>query len=97
MPWNPTTPSHVKVVEQIEVAGKALGMQLLMTPVRTVDDFEQAFSNMKSAMVDGFLVPPSLLTNSQPRPLAELGLRYRLPGMFGNKQGRCRWLDELWG
>jgi putative tryptophan/tyrosine transport system substrate-binding protein len=34
---------------------------------------------------DGFLVPSSPLTNSQPAPLAELGLRYRLPGMLGNK------------
>jgi putative tryptophan/tyrosine transport system substrate-binding protein len=40
---------------------------------------------MKSALANGFLVPPSPLTNSQPGPLAELGLRYRLPGMFGNK------------
>jgi putative ABC transport system substrate-binding protein len=83
--WNPTTPSHVRVVEQIEVAGKALDVQLLMTPVRTVADFEPAFSNMKSAAAGGFLVPPSPLTNSHPGPLAELALRYRLPGMFGNK------------
>ena len=34
---------------------------------------------------DGFLVPSSPLTNSQPVALAELGLKYRLPGMFGNK------------
>jgi putative ABC transport system substrate-binding protein len=83
--WNPTTPSHVKVVNEIEVAGKSLGLQLLMTPVRTVEDFEQAFSTMARERAYGFLVPPSPLTNSQPIPLAELGLRYRLPGMFGNK------------
>jgi putative tryptophan/tyrosine transport system substrate-binding protein len=83
--WNPTTPSHFKVVELVAATGKMLGVQLLMTPIRTEDDFEQAFANMKSAMADGFLVPPSPLTNSQPGPLAELGLRYRLPGMFGNK------------
>jgi putative ABC transport system substrate-binding protein len=32
--WNPTTPSHVKVVSEIEVAAKTLGVQLLMTPDR---------------------------------------------------------------
>jgi putative ABC transport system substrate-binding protein len=83
--WNPTTPSHVKVVNEIEVAGKTLGVQLLMTPVQTIDDFEAAFSIMRRERADGFLVPPSPLTNSQPRPLAELGLKFRLPGMFGNK------------
>jgi putative ABC transport system substrate-binding protein len=83
--WNPTTPSHIKVVNEIEAAGKTLGVQLLMTPVRTVEDFDAAFSTMAQRRADGFLVPPSPLTNSQPVPLAELGLRYRLPGMFGNK------------
>jgi putative ABC transport system substrate-binding protein len=56
-----------------------------MTPVQTIDDFEGAFSIMRRERADGFLVPPSPLTNSQPRPLAELGLKFRLPGMFGNK------------
>src|ERR1700722_1835829 len=83
--WNPTTPSHVKVVDGIEVAAKSLAVQLLMTPVRTVEDFASAFSTMKREAADGFLVPPSPLTNSQPVALAELGLSYRLPGMFGNK------------
>ena len=83
--WNPTTPSHVKVVDAIEVAGKSLGVQLLMTPVRAVEDFDGAFSIMRRERADGFLVPPSPLTNSRPTPLAELGLKYRLPGMFGNK------------
>jgi putative ABC transport system substrate-binding protein len=83
--WNPTTPSHVKVVEEIEVAGKTLGVQLLMTPVRGIEDFDLAFSTMMREQADGFLVPPSPLTNSQPIALAELGLRYKLPGMFGNK------------
>jgi putative tryptophan/tyrosine transport system substrate-binding protein len=82
---NPTTPSHVKVVSEVEVAAKILGLQLLMTPVRTIDDFDPVFSLMKRERADGFLVPPSPLTNSQPVLLAELALQYGLPGMFGNK------------
>ncbi len=56
-----------------------------MTPVRTAEDFDLAFATMMRERADGFLVPPSPLTNSQPIPLAELGLKHRLPGMFGNK------------
>ncbi|MGH6641614.1 MAG: ABC transporter substrate-binding protein [Bradyrhizobium sp.] len=82
---NPTTPSHVKVLEALNVAGKALGVQLLVTPVQSTEDFEPAFAILAREKVDGFLVPPSPLTNSQPVPLAELGLKHRLPGMFGNK------------
>jgi putative ABC transport system substrate-binding protein len=35
---NPTTPSHVKVVREVEAASKTLGVQLLMTPVQTIAD-----------------------------------------------------------
>jgi putative ABC transport system substrate-binding protein len=83
--WNPTTPSHTQVVAALEVAGKSLGVELLMAPVRTIEDFEGVFSTMARERVDGFLVPSSPLTNSQRTPLADLALRHRLPGMFANK------------
>jgi hypothetical protein len=51
-----------------------------MTPVPTMDDFDAAFSTLRREQADGFLVPPSPLTNSHPIPLAKLGLRWRLPG-----------------
>jgi putative tryptophan/tyrosine transport system substrate-binding protein len=83
--WNPTTPSHAKVIEEVEAAGKTLGIQLSMIPIRTIEDFEPSFATMAREQIAGFLVPPSPLTNSQPVALAGLGLKYRLPGMFGNK------------
>jgi putative tryptophan/tyrosine transport system substrate-binding protein len=83
--WNPTTPSHTQVVNQLKVAAGSLGLQLIMAPVRETADFSRAFANMKQEQADGFIVPPSPLTNSQAAPLAELELQHRLPGMFGNK------------
>lgn len=83
--WNPTTPSHAKVVEEVEAAGRSLGIELSMIPIRSIEDFEPSFVTMIREQVAAFLVPPSPLTNSQPVALAELGLKYRLPGMFGNK------------
>ena len=44
--WNPTTPSHVYVLKAVEAAGSSLGGQLLMAPVRTVEDFEAVFAMM---------------------------------------------------
>jgi putative tryptophan/tyrosine transport system substrate-binding protein len=38
--WNPTTPSHTVVLKEVELAGKSLGIQLLMMPTETVADFE---------------------------------------------------------
>src|SRR5262249_43589420 len=44
--WNPTTPSHRPAVQAVEAAGEKLGVQLLMLPVRTVEDFDRAFLTM---------------------------------------------------
>ena len=83
--WNPTTPTHPHVLKAVEATGQRMSIQLLMLPTRTVEDFEKVFSTMTREGVGGFLVPTSPLTNSQPAPLAELALKHRLPGMFGNK------------
>ena len=84
--WNPTTPSHTKVMKTVEVAAKSLGVQLLSAPIASIADFEGAFSTMVQEHADGFLVPSSPLTNSERAPLADLALKYRLPGIFVNKE-----------
>jgi putative tryptophan/tyrosine transport system substrate-binding protein len=83
--WNPTTPSHRPAMHAVEAAGEKLGVQLVVVPARTVDDFEGAFSTMSRERVAGILVVASPLTYSQRAPLAELALKHRLPGMFGDK------------
>ena len=65
--------------------GNAWGVLLLAIPVETMVDFDGAFSTMEQQRVDGFLVVGSPLTNMQRAPLADLELKYRLPGIFQNK------------
>jgi putative tryptophan/tyrosine transport system substrate-binding protein len=84
--WNPTTPSHTKVMKTVEVAAESLGVQLLSAPIVSIADFDGAFLTMVQEHVDGFLVPSSPLTNSERVPLANLALKYRLPGIFVNKE-----------
>jgi putative tryptophan/tyrosine transport system substrate-binding protein len=83
--WNPTTPSHKVVLKEVESAGARLGIQLLMMPIATVTDFDRVFSRLAQERADGFLVPGSPLTNIERVPLADLELKYRLPGIFGNR------------
>jgi putative ABC transport system substrate-binding protein len=83
--WNPTTPTHPYVLKAVEAVGQKLKVDLVMVPVQAASDFEGAFSRLMRERVGGFLVPTSPLTNSQPAPLAELALKHRLPGMFGNR------------
>ena len=83
--WNPTTPSHTVVLKEVEVAGRSLGIQLLMMPAETVADFDGVFLTMARERADGFLVVGSPLVSMQRAPLADLELKYRLPGIFSNK------------
>jgi putative ABC transport system substrate-binding protein len=83
--WNPTTPTHPYVLKVIAGTAKGLGVELVLAPVSVVADFEAAFATLLRERASGFLVPTSPLTNSQPAPLAELAVRHRLPGMFGNR------------
>jgi putative ABC transport system substrate-binding protein len=83
--WNPTTPSHTPAMRAVEDAGKKLGVQLLLLPEPTAEDFEPAFATMLREGVGGFLVVASPLSTSHRAALAGLALQYRLPGMFGHK------------
>jgi putative ABC transport system substrate-binding protein len=83
--WNPMTPSHQVALQAVETAGEALGVQLVEVPAQTADDFEGAFSTMSREGVGGLLVVASPLAASQRASLAALALKYRLPGMFGDK------------
>jgi putative tryptophan/tyrosine transport system substrate-binding protein len=84
--WNPTTPSHAQVLKAIAPAAETMEVQLLLEPVRTVADFEGVFAAMAQQRADGFVIPSSPLTNSAREELAELGLRYCLPGIFVNRE-----------
>jgi putative ABC transport system substrate-binding protein len=83
--WNPTTPSHQPALKAVEAAGERLNVQLVKTPVRAVEDFEQAFTMMAQHDVECFLEVASPLTRVHGARLAELALQYRLPGMFSRR------------
>jgi putative ABC transport system substrate-binding protein len=81
--WNPTTPSHQRAVPAVRAAGEKLGVQLLMIPARSVEEFDGAFLREH---VGGFLAVASPLTHLQRVPLAGLALKHRLPGIFSRKE-----------
>src|SRR6266516_5199014 len=84
--FSPTAPSHRPALQAVETAGARLGVQLVMVPVRTGEDFEGAFSTMSREQIGGFLVVSAPLTVSHRARLAELALEHRLPGMVGSKE-----------
>jgi putative tryptophan/tyrosine transport system substrate-binding protein len=81
--FSPTAPSHRPTLQALGTASEKLGVQLLMAPAQTVDDFEGAFATMARERVGGFFVAAGPLTVSHRVRLAELALKHQLPGMFG--------------
>src|SRR5260370_35431141 len=84
--WNPTTPSHAPGLQSVKAAGEKLGLALHMASAAPAEEFEAALASMARERVDGFLVVPSPLTLMQGVRLAELALRFRLPGGFSAKE-----------
>jgi len=85
--WSPTAPSYRPFLEAAEATGAKLGIQLLTVGVSTVADFDGAFAKMAKDRVGAVLVHGAALTaRHNPRLLAELALKHRLPTMFGNRE-----------
>ena len=85
--WNPTTPSHRPAMQSVQDAAASLGVRLYPAPTRRVEDFESAFASILAANADSLLVLASPMSYSdRGMLLAQLALKYRLPGMFGFKE-----------
>ena len=81
--FSPAAPSYRPTLSAVEAAAASLKLEVRPVPVQGAADFEQAFMTLSQAGADGFFVSASALTLSERAILAELGLKYRLPGMFG--------------
>jgi putative tryptophan/tyrosine transport system substrate-binding protein len=84
--WSPSAPWHRDFLQAAEVASAKLGTQLYALPIRTSEDFEEAFARVAREHVNGVFVMPTSLSRSQRAPLAKLALKYRLPSMFGARE-----------
>jgi putative ABC transport system substrate-binding protein len=84
--WDPATPSHALALEALETAGKKLGVDLQMVPAHIVEEFDPAFTTMTSGRVDCFLAVPAAFADSYRAQLADLSIKYRLGGVFQQKE-----------
>ena len=84
--WNPTTPSQVPGLQSLKAAGEKLGLALHLASAATAEEFDGAFASMARENVDSLFVMPSPLIVMQRVRVAELALKYRLPGIFSVKE-----------
>jgi len=81
--WHPATPSHGPGMQAVNSAASALRIRVQSLPVRSPDDFEDAFSAMVRERADAVLVIAGSPFFTTPHQLAELAVKHRLPTMFG--------------
>jgi putative ABC transport system substrate-binding protein len=84
--WNPTTPSHEPALKALKAVAPQLGVQLHLAEARLAEDFAGAFAALSREQVQAVLVVAAPVTFSERAPLAELGLRHRLPTVFLYRQ-----------
>jgi putative ABC transport system substrate-binding protein len=79
----PAAPSYRPFLEAAEAASPKLGIQLVKTNVRTVEDLDAAFTTMEQGHADAVVVHAATLSRVHRTRLADLALKHRLPSMFG--------------
>jgi len=80
---NPDNPAITPQVQAMEVAARALGVELHLLAVRKAHEFDGAFSVMVQKRAGALVVLPDPLSQSQRVKIAELALKHRLPSMYG--------------
>jgi putative ABC transport system substrate-binding protein len=81
----PTSPTSHKIVESIQAGAQKLGVKTLLAEVSTQEEIEAAFSMMARGHAGAVVVGAAPFFTQQRSQLAELGVRYRLPSIFGNR------------
>ena len=81
--WNPDNPLTGRLIlDQIEIAAKALRVQTQIFEAKRVDEFEKAFSKMAGDRANALLVVPDPTFDTQQKLLAELSIKKRLPAIY---------------
>ncbi len=79
--WDSTSPAALSEVKEIEVAARALGMQLQSLEVRRPDDFESAFRAAIKGRADALFIMAYGLFGSHQARIVALEAKTRLPAI----------------
>lgn len=73
-------------LRQLESQGHQLGMEVARFSVRSPEDFEPTFKQMRDKKSDAVYIVASSFANLHRGKFAELALAYRLPAMYGFRE-----------
>ena len=87
--FDSTNPGSLLTLKELEAAGRALGVGLRLTGVRSESDLEAAFAALTRERVGALLVSPGPFETIHRRRIIDLAAASRLPAMYG-----ARWFVE---
>jgi putative ABC transport system substrate-binding protein len=80
--WNPSGSRGNLPLTDMEAAAQALGLKLLSLEVRSLDDFEGAFTRAKREGAQAFITTTGALINTQQRRVLDFAAKNRLPAIY---------------
>ena len=83
---DPGTGGHGPQIKELEVAARALGLQLQAFEVRAPTDLENAFSGMIKARAGAFIGLQQPTLDRLRQRIVDLAAKNRLPGMYPNEE-----------
>ena len=81
----PTSTTYRAITEDVQDGARQAGVMTLLLEVSSASDIEKAFTVMARDNADGVIVAGAPLFTRQRQQIAELGLKYRLPLVSGNR------------
>jgi putative ABC transport system substrate-binding protein len=84
--WNPDNPAHTPLVKEMEVAARALGVEIHLLAVGKADEFDGAFTAMLRGRVGALVILVDAVSLSHRVEIAELASKHRLPAMYGLRE-----------
>ena len=84
--WNPDTPFHAKVIEDLKAAAPSLSIELAFVSVQLPEEFGAAFSNVNRARAQALYVIECPLFFNGRMTLVKLASKARLPIIYWVKE-----------
>ena len=84
--WNPATPYHPKVIEELRAAAPSLSIELQFVGVRTPEQLGAAFTAVSRAHAEALYVVDDPLFITHRTTLLKLAWKRQLPVIFGERE-----------
>jgi len=83
--WNPDTPWHPKVIEELKLVAPPLSIELKFVGMRQPEQFGPAFSAVSRARAQALYALEDVLFTTHRRALLKLASKDRLPTIYGHR------------